>query len=257
MSALRQLDGRVAIVTGATAGIGPAICERLARAGAAVVLLGRDRARVDAAAASVRRVGTGHALGITGDVRVEADMAHMAEDALQHFGQIDILIAAAGILRAPGARPLQTLSQMTSAEWDAVIDTNLTGVFLADRAVLPAMIRQGEGHIINVSSTSGRKAYAFDTAYCASKYGVLGLTEALAAEVARHGVLVEALLPGAIDTPMWEQNGPLQRPEHALPPARVADLVLTMLTLPGAVLPGPAIEPLGLPARTGWLGSPQ
>jgi NAD(P)-dependent dehydrogenase (short-subunit alcohol dehydrogenase family) len=115
------------------------------------------------------------------------------------------------------------------------------------------MIAQRSGQIVNVSSTSGRKAYAFDTAYCASKYGIIGLTEALADEVRPYGVRVQAVLPGAIETPMWEQNGPLRRPHYALPPARVADVILYMLGLPeDAMLANTMIEPVGRPAQAGW-----
>ncbi len=247
-----RLAGRVAVVTGGTIGIGRATCLALAREGAAVCLVGRRPERVEDALSELASLeGPTPALGLSLDARSEADMETMAARALDRFGRIDVLVAAAGILRPRGGT-LKTLVHTTAEEWDEVIDINLKGVFLADRAVLPAMLRQRSGHILNVSSTSGRKAYAFDAAYCASKYGILGLTEALAEEVRQHGIRVQALLPGAIDTPMWSQNGPLRRPDYALPARRVADLALEMITLPeDARLPDPAVEALGKSALSG------
>ena len=249
-----ELDEQIAVVTGGTVGIGRAVCEALARLGVSVVVVGRQRDRVERVTRELEAAGDHRILGVAGDVRSERDMERMARSALERFGRIDVLVASAGILRARGAS-LKTLWQMSPAEWDEVVDTNLRGVFLADRAVLPAMIGQRRGHIINVSSTSGRKGYAFDTAYCASKFGVIGLSESLAEEVRSYGVKVQVLLPGSIDTPMWDQNGPIRRPEFALPVERVAELITYLITAPAdTVIVEPAIEPFGKPPRSGWLG---
>jgi 3-oxoacyl-[acyl-carrier protein] reductase len=225
------LEGKVAIVTGATAGIGHPTCLGLGLSGVRVVAVGRDPSRVAGVAREIERETGGTAIGIAADVRRESDVSRMAETALERFGRIDILVASAGILRPSGAHTLQSLARMSVADWDEVLDTNLRGVFLSNRAVLPAMIRQREGHIINLSSTSGRKGYAFDAAYCASKFAVIGLTESVAEEVRGYGVKVEAILPGAIDTGMWEQNGPFRRPDYALAPERVAEYILTSLSM--------------------------
>jgi NAD(P)-dependent dehydrogenase (short-subunit alcohol dehydrogenase family) len=244
-----DLRGQVAVVTGGSVGIGRATCVALGAAGAHVVIVGRNRTRIDEA---LREIGHDAHLGLTLDVRSEADMDALPRAVLDRFGRLDVLVAAAGILRPPGSS-LKTLVQTPLDEWDVVVGTNLRGMFLSNRAVLPAMIAQRSGQIVNVSSTSGRKAYAFDTAYCASKYGIIGLTEALADEVRPYGVRVQAVLPGAIETPMWEQNGPLRRPHYALPPERVADVILYMLGLPeDAMLANTMIEPVGRPAQAGW-----
>jgi NAD(P)-dependent dehydrogenase (short-subunit alcohol dehydrogenase family) len=176
----------------------------------------------------------------------------MARQVLVRYGRIDILVAAAGILR-PANGAIRQLVSMPLAEWREVVETNLTGMFLADRAVLPHMLAQGKGQIINVSSTSGRRGYAYDAAYCASKFGVIGLTESLAAEVRPHGIRVHLLLPGAIETPMWEQNGPIPRPEQVLPVAQVADLVAFLAALPlDTEYPETVIEPRRAAERPAW-----
>ncbi len=252
---MKELAGRVAVVTGGTVGIGRQVCLELAGLGAPVVAVGRSRERVDRVAAELAEVaGTDRCLGLAADVRREEEMEEVAARTLERFGRIDILVAAAGILRG-GDGSLRLLKDMTLREWDQVLDTNLRGVFLADRAVLPAMIRQGGGDIINLSSTSGRKGLAFDTAYCASKFAVIGLTEALAAEAARYNIRVRSLLPGAIETGMWNQNGPLPRPGAILPAERVAEMVIWMLRNPDDMdLDGVIIEPATRGLHRGWLG---
>jgi len=252
----RDLVNQVSIVTGGTAGIGRATCLALALRRAHVVVVGRNADRIAETCQALRDIeGGGEALGISADVCREADMARMVSKTLDRFGRIDHLVAAAGILRASSAPGLTALARMSKAAWDEVLDVNLRGLYLSNRAVLEVMIEQRRGQIVNLSSTSGRRAYAFDSAYCASKCGAIGLTESLAEEARAFGVRVQVLLPGAIDTPMWDQNGPIHRPEFALAPARVADVVLFMLTLPAdTILREPVVEPFGAPSRDGWRG---
>jgi NAD(P)-dependent dehydrogenase (short-subunit alcohol dehydrogenase family) len=222
------LGKRVAVITGAASGIGRATCLALGEAGARVVAVGRRFEALAAIVAEVEGCG-GEAAGLGLDVRVERDMEEMAQWTLARYGRIDILVASAGVLRAGSPR---VVAEMSVAEWDLVVETNLRGVFLSNRAVLPAMLKQRQGAIINLSSTSGRQGLAYDSAYCASKFGVIGFSEALAEEVRTHGVKVQVVLPGPVDTTMWEQNAPLPRPAQILPPERVADLILYLLTLP-------------------------
>jgi 3-oxoacyl-[acyl-carrier protein] reductase len=243
-------DGRVAIVTGATSGIGRATCLRLAARGAGVVAVGRDPRRLGALAEEVEASG-GRALALSLDVRSETDMQAMAAQTLERFGRIDVLVASAGVLR--GARP-RVVADLPVAEWELVVETNLRGVFLSNRAVLAAMLEQRRGAIINLSSTSGRKGLAYDAAYCASKFGVIGFSESLAEEVRPHGIKVQVVLPGPVDTPMWEQNAPLPRPRDMLPSERVADLILYLLGLPDdTVLVHPTI--VGFQARRARAGA--
>jgi len=223
----RPLDGQVALVTGGAGGIGLAACQALRRAGAVLAIADRDAARIEVARAALGD----DTLGMTVDVTDEAAVEAMARTTVERLGRIDILVACAGILRAPGAAP-RPVAQMTAAEWDAVLAVNLRGTFLCNRAVLGPMIRQRRGQIVNVSSTSGLKGKALDGAYCASKFGVIGLTESLAEEVRPHNIRVQAILPDVVATPIWEQNGPFGAPAEALPAERVGDLICYLVTLP-------------------------
>jgi NAD(P)-dependent dehydrogenase (short-subunit alcohol dehydrogenase family) len=247
-----RLKNRVSIVTGGASGIGLATCHLLVKEGATVVLVDLDQSRLDTAVKALQADKANStdresaALSLALDVRSEQDMEQMARRTLESFGRIDILVASAGILRSKGST-LKMLVHTSAAEWDEVIDTNLKGVFLSNRAVLPAMIEQRHGHIINVSSTSGRQGRAFDSAYCASKFGVIGLSESAAQEVSRYGIKVSTILPDAVDTPLWEQNGPIARADGMLPPERIADLVIYMLTLPDDTL---FLEPVIAPFRS-------
>jgi NAD(P)-dependent dehydrogenase (short-subunit alcohol dehydrogenase family) len=242
MTGSGRLVDQVAIVTGGGGGIGRAVCESLAAEGAAVVIVDLDRARIDELLPELSPSSSTAPLGLALDVSREEDMAEMARRVLDRFGRIDVLIACAGILRGRGSLP-KPVTDVSSKEWDEVLSTNLKGVFLSNRAVLPTMLRQRSGNIVNLSSTAGRRGRAHDGPYCASKFGVIGLSEALAEEVRHSGVRVQVILPDAVDTPIWDQNGSI-RPEQALAPARVADLILYLVTLPDdTVVLGPVIAP--------------
>jgi 3-oxoacyl-[acyl-carrier protein] reductase len=240
------LCGKVVVVTGAASGIGRETALALATAGARLVAVDRSADGLEetlrTASTDERRSDPPH-LSITADVRREDDMAEMAEQAMERFGRIDVLVACAGILRANGRGPA-SVANTTVPEWQQVIDTNLTGVFLSNRAVLPAMTAQRCGSIVNLSSISGRVGRAFDASYCASKFGVIGFSESLAEEVRPYGIRVQAVLPDAVDTPLWQQNGQLPSPAAALPPERVARLIVFLLSLPeDTVLVCPTIAP--------------
>lgn len=136
-------------------------------------------------------------------------------------------------------------------EWRAVIDVNLTGTFLSNRAVLAAMLERGSGDIVNISSTSGRQGRPFDAPYAASKFGIIGLSESLAEEVGRRGIRVQTLLPDAVRTTIWDQSGTTAiRPPHMLTPERVAEFVLYLITLPrDAFLLNPMLYPLNVRSK--------
>jgi NAD(P)-dependent dehydrogenase (short-subunit alcohol dehydrogenase family) len=248
-----RLEGKVVIITGGTGGIGWATCRAVAAEGGAVVVADVNRDRVDAAVRELPppvNARAGH-LGLAIDVRREEETQQLAQATLERFGRIDALVACAGILRKRGTGP-KPLVQTTTEEWDEVLDVNLKGVFLTNRAVLPTMIQQRSGIILNLSSVSGLKGRAHDGPYCASKFGVIGLSQAIADEVRTYGVKVQAIMPDSIATPFWEQNHPVPPPGDALPPERVADLILFLLTqAEDTVLIGPVIAPLGARRRKG------
>ncbi len=248
-----RLEGKVVIITGGTGGIGWATCRAVAGEGGAVVVADVNRDRVEAAVCDLPapvNARAGH-LGLAVDVRREDETQQLAQATLERFGRIDALIACAGILRKRGTGP-KPLVQTSTEEWDEVLDVNLKGVFLTNRAVLPAMIQQRSGIILNLSSVSGLKGRAHDGPYCASKFGVIGLSQAIADEVRTYGVKVQAIMPDSIATPFWEQNHPVPPPGDALPPERVADLILFLLTqAEDTVLVGPVIAPLGARRRKG------
>lgn len=226
------LEGQVAVITGGASGIGRATCLALALHGARVVVVDIVPHGVQETLREIAKNGVRQqTFGAVFDVRLEEDMAAMARQTVTSFGRIDILVACAGVLRATGSPP-KPLVDLTLQEWSTILDTNLKGTFLSNRAVLPTMLAQRSGHIVNISSTYGRQGRAYDSAYCASKFGIIGLSEALAEEVRPYRIKVQVVLPDAVDTPMWEQNAPIPRPGNALPAERIADLILYLLTLP-------------------------
>ncbi len=187
------LQGRRALVTGGASGIGRAIAEAFLAEGARVVLLDRDETLAEQAARDVGAAGS-----VAADVADEAQVRQAVVDAEQTMGDIDVLVNAAGILtQAP-------LVEMSLAQWQQTIDVDLTGVFLMCRHVVPGMVHRGAGRVINIASQLAIKGGESLTHYSAAKAGVIGLTKALALEVSRSGVLVNAIAPGPIETPLVE-----------------------------------------------------
>lgn len=190
-----KLDGRIALVTGAARGIGRAIADGFALEGARVALADRDADGVAHATEEITRQG-GVALGIAVDVTDAEQVTVMVTATLREFGALDILVNNAGI------DTVSPLAGMPIEMWQEMIDTNLTSVFLCTKAAVPSMIERGYGRVINIASQLALKGTVDMCHYCAAKAGVLGFTRALAHELAPHGVTVNAIAPGPIDTEM-------------------------------------------------------
>jgi 3-oxoacyl-[acyl-carrier protein] reductase len=189
------LEGKVVLVTGGSRGIGRAIAGSLAAEGASVVLAARDEARLGEAVEEIKGAG-GLAEAVSIDVSDRASVAAATAKVLDSHGKIDGLVNNAGVTRD------NLLLRMKDEEWEAVLATNLTGVFLCTQAVLRSMIKQRSGRIVNITSVVGLMGNAGQANYAASKAGVVGFTKSVAREVASRGITANAVAPGFIDTDM-------------------------------------------------------
>ena len=228
---MHWLAGRLAIVTGASRGIGAATATAVAGAGAHVVLAARDLQGLDGVAGRIKDAG-GQATPLPTDVSDESAVERLFAEAAG-MGRVSALVCAAGVLTpAPFA-------QTTPAMWRETLEVNLTGAFLCCRAAFTAMAPAGEGRMVNIASLSG--VYATEkfpglAAYNVSKYGVIGLTEAIAVEGKEHGISAICLSPGAVDTEMLRRANPALRP--GLTPDDVAELIVALLDSPLAPASG-------------------
>jgi NAD(P)-dependent dehydrogenase (short-subunit alcohol dehydrogenase family) len=193
-----NLQEQVAIVTGAASGIGRAIALRLSREGAAVVAADLEGKAAEALVQEI--VGQGsRGLAIEADVSMEKDVERIIQGTSKNFGQVDILVNNAGI----GTTGL--IINHTIDDWEKSMNVNLKGTFLCCRAAAKEMIPRKRGRIVNISSIGGKEGEEFIGGYCASKFGVIGLTQVMAKELGRHRITVNAVCPGYIWTPMWEK----------------------------------------------------
>lgn len=196
MAAMGVLDGRVALVTGSSRGIGAAIAVTFARAGARVVLHGRDESALAEVRARIADLG-GEAVSVTGDVTSAADLEHIRERVLDRYGHVDVLVANAG---SSDSRPAP-IEDITEESWRADIDRNLTGTFLTVKTFLPGMKQRRSGTVITLSSAAGRKpSERTIVAYAAAKAGVQVFTQDLAAQVGPYGIRANCLAPETILT---------------------------------------------------------
>ncbi|MFL6622068.1 MAG: SDR family oxidoreductase [Sulfurifustis sp.] len=220
-----QLSDRVAIVTGASAGIGRGIATTFAREGAKVVLAARNREELDVLAREIQAAG-GAALAVPTDVTVEEQVLNLFQQTMSAYSRVDILVNNAGV--AVG-RPTD---ELTLEQWRRVIDCNVTGAFLCSREAFKIMKRQRGGRILNIGSVSAKVPRQHSAAYTTSKFALEGLTRSLAVDGREHGVTASVLQPGNVLTPLWRGREEVVRKEGAMSAEDLARIALCMVTLP-------------------------
>ncbi|MDH3224339.1 MAG: SDR family oxidoreductase [Gemmatimonadota bacterium] len=219
------MEGRRVLVTGSTKGIGRAVAAALAEAGAYVAVHGRDPSEVEAVAAEMDASASGRAVGVAADLTDPDACAGLVEEVVSALGALNTVVNNAGL------GIFKPITELSVEEWRRQVDTNLGGVFYVCRAAMPHLIESGDGFVINVGSLASRHAFGGGTGYNASKFGLLGMTEAMMADVRNLGVRVSMLMPGSVDTgfggrePSKERGWRLQADD-------VAAAVLHMLSYP-------------------------
>lgn len=239
-----QLEDQVAVITGASKGIGKSIALAYAAEGATLVLASRNAQQLADVAERVRG-GGGTALVVLTDVTVEQDVVRLFQQAMEAFGRVDILVNNAGI--SVGA-PTDELRLET---WQKVLDVNLTGAFLCSREAFRIMKRQRSGRIINIGSVSAKVPRPNAAAYAASKFGLAGLTRSLALDAREFGVSACILHPGNTETPIWQGREEMGRIEGLMSSDDLARVAVTMAALPNEVN---VLESVVLPVRMPFLG---
>jgi len=241
----RYLEGRHAVVTGGSRGIGAAVAAALARRGAHVTIMARDGDALAARAAELRRDHGARVTALPCDVGDETGVAAAFARAREEGGAVHVLVNNAG---AAESAPFAATSR---ALWDRMLAVNLTGTYVCTAQVLPAMLQARSGRIVNVASTAGLRGYKTMTAYCAAKHGVVGLTRALALETARHGVTVNAVCPGYTDTELTD--GAVRNLVGALGTTPEEARAMLVRTIPRGTL----ITPGEVATAVSWLCSPE
>jgi NAD(P)-dependent dehydrogenase (short-subunit alcohol dehydrogenase family) len=229
---MTALKDRVALVTGASRGIGRAVAQAVVGAGGRVVISARTASDVDAAVRALNAATNGSrkvAAGVTGDVRRHEDCRRMVEEAVSEFGRLDILVNNAGI----GA--FEPVAEMAPATWDAVIETNLSGVFYCTHEAMPHLKAAEGGWVINIGSLAGKNAFPGGSAYNASKFGLIGFTEALMQEVRYDDIRVSCIMPGSVATEFGGRDDS-EGADWRIAAEDVARAVLDVLSYPGRSL---------------------
>ncbi len=235
-----KLKDKVAIVTGAGRGIGRATALALANEGAAVTLMARTRAEIDSVADEVSALGA-QALAVSGDVASESDVGEMVDRTLANFDRVDILVNNAGM-----GIPFKAVVDLPLDAWNQIIEVNLTGAFLCAKAVLPVMMRQHFGKIINVASIGGRMGVGGNSAYGAAKAGLINFSACLAAEVKPFGIDVNTVCPSGTDTRLIHEIGRAKGRTNLSSPEEIASVILFLATPEASAITGTAIDAYGL-----------
>lgn len=220
-----SLENQVGVITGGSRGIGFRIAEALLENGAQVVIGSRQEESLRKAVEALKKIAPSGVFGVGTDVRDSAQVERLMDSAEKQFGGIDILVnnAGVGIFRA--------VDEMTPEEWNAVVETNLTGCFYCVRAAVPRMKRRGGGYIFNISSLAGKNAFAGGAAYNASKFGLNGFSEAIMLDLRYHNIRVSYILPGSVETSFGHPSAEAEKRTAGwkLDPGDVAQVVVDLL----------------------------
>jgi len=221
MSSAKPLEGKVAVVTGASRGIGLAIAQRLGEMGAKLGLCSRDPKKLEAATQQMRAAASA-VFAMPVDVTRADQISSFVQAAQKSLGPIDILVNNAGV------GWFGPTHDATEESWDSVLDTNLKSVFLMSKAVAPSMIERKTGHIINIASLAGKNTFKNGGVYCASKWGLMGLTGCMAEDLRQYGIRVSAVCPGTVDTEFSPHTG--KDPAKLLQSEDIAHAVAMLVT---------------------------
>jgi 3-oxoacyl-[acyl-carrier protein] reductase len=223
----KLVEGKFAVVTGGTRGIGLAIAKSLVAGGASVAVCGRSEESLVHALGELSPQRKGNVIGRVADVRSSDDVANLFEFVAKKFGGLDILVNNAGV------GIFRSVAELTIEDWRTTMDTNLSGVFYCCREALPQMISRGGGSIINISSLAGRNPFAGGGAYNASKFGLNGFSEAMMLDHRHDNIRITYVMPGSVDT---EFNSKSQSSSWKIAPEDVAQVVMNVLAMPERTL---------------------
>lgn len=226
---MQEIKNKVVLITGGTKGIGLGIAESLVKEGAFVAVTGRNKQAAEDAAKKLNAIGTGKAIGLVADVRSYGDQQRTVETVLNTWGKLDVLVANAGL------GYFESIENLTIEQWNETIDTNLTGVFYSIKVSLDAL-KKSQGYIITMASLAGTNFFAKASSYNASKFGLVGFTQAVMLDVRQYGIKVTTIMPGSVATHF---NNHVPAPEDAwkIQPEDLGQMVVDLLQMHPRTLP--------------------
>lgn len=226
---MQTIANKTILITGGSKGIGYGVAEALVKDYAKVAITSRSKAAAHEAAAALNRLGKGEAIGIVADVR-NADDQHSAVDSVvKKWGKLDVLVANAGV------GYFSSIETLTPEQWHETIDTNLTGVFYSIKASLPAL-KESKGYIITIASLAGTNFFASASAYNASKFGLVGFTQAVMLDIRKHGIKVTTIMPGSVAT-NFNNHEPSPEDAWKIQPEDIGQMVIDLLKMNPRTLP--------------------
>jgi 3-oxoacyl-[acyl-carrier protein] reductase len=238
---MQVLTNKVALITGGSKGIGYGIAEALMKEEMKVVITSRSKSSAEKAAATLNKIGKGEALGLAADVRHHKAQQDMVDQVLQKWGTIDVLVANAGI------GYFGSIETLTVEDWQETIDTNLSGVFYSIKACLPAL-KKSKGYIITMASLAGTNFFAGGSAYNASKFGLVGFSQAVMMDVRNHGIKVTTIMPGSVAT-NFNNVAPSPQDAWKIQPEDIGEMIVDLLKMNPRTLPSKIEVRPSIPAK--------